>query len=98
MAMLRKKKLEAHSLIALADLAGIFTTAQTCEWLTRLAEATLGAALRFLLREAHNNGKINLADIEDPEKDCGLIVLGMGKLGARELNYSSDIDLIVFID
>ena len=98
MAVLRKKKLEAHSLIALADLAGIFTTAQTCEWLTRLAEATLGAALRFLLREAHNNGKINLADIEDPEKDCGLIVLGMGKLGARELNYSSDIDLIVFID
>lgn len=98
MAVLRKKKLEAHSLIALADLAGIFKTAQTCEWLTRLAEATLGAALRFLLREAHNNGKINLADIEDPEKDCGLIVLGMGKLGARELNYSSDIDLIVFID
>ena len=98
MAVLRKKKLEAHSLIALADLAGIFKTAQTCEWLTRLAEATLGAALRFLLREAHNNGKINLADIDDPEKDCGLIVLGMGKLGARELNYSSDIDLIVFID
>lgn len=28
----------------------------------------------------------------------GLVVLGMGKLGARELNYSSDIDLILLYD
>ncbi len=98
MAQLRRKKLEMHVLIALADLGGLFTSAMTSEWLTRLAEATLGAALRFLLREAHHQGKINLADYNNPEKDCGLIVLGMGKLGARELNYSSDIDIIVFID
>lgn len=98
MATLRMQKREAHGLIALADLGGIFTTAMTCEWLTRLAEATLGASLRFLLREAHDRGKINLADRDNPETSCGLIVLGMGKLGARELNYSSDIDLIVFID
>lgn len=98
MSVLRRKKLEAHSLIALADIGGVFNTATTCEWLTRLAEATLGAALRFLLREAHDKGKINLADRANPEKECGLIMLGMGKLGARELNYSSDIDLIVFID
>ncbi|WP_295897275.1 bifunctional [glutamine synthetase] adenylyltransferase/[glutamine synthetase]-adenylyl-L-tyrosine phosphorylase [uncultured Bartonella sp.] len=98
MAALRRKKLEAHVLIALADLGGLFTAAMTSEWLTRLAEATLKAALRFLLRDAHAQGKINLADFQHPEQDCGLVVLGMGKLGARELNYSSDIDLIVFID
>ena len=37
---------------------------------------------------------IELADAENPERDSGLVILGMGKLGARELNYSSDIDLI----
>ena len=98
MASLRQKKLEMHVLIALADLGGLFTSAMTSEWLTKLAEVTLGAALRFLLRDAHNQGKISLADYNNPEKECGLVVLGMGKLGARELNYSSDIDLIVFID
>lgn len=98
MAALRRKKLEAHVLIALADLGGLFTSAMTSEWLTGLAETTLGAAIRFLLRDAHSQGKITLADFDNPEIDCGLVVLGMGKLGARELNYSSDIDLIVFID
>ncbi|KEC55412.1 glutamate-ammonia-ligase adenylyltransferase [Bartonella koehlerae C-29] len=98
MAALRCKKREAHVLIALADLSGVFTYEISCGWLTRLGEAALGVALRFLLREAHDHGKINFSNREDPEKDCGLIILGMGKLGAGELNYSSDIDLIVFID
>ncbi|EJF90589.1 hypothetical protein MEG_00891 [Bartonella tamiae Th307] len=98
MSYLRLKKREAHSLIALADLGGIFTPAITCLWLSRLAEKSLNAALQFLLREAHDRGKISLNDYDNPEKQCGLIVLGMGKLGAEELNYSSDIDLIVFID
>ena len=33
-----------------------------------------------------------------PQRDSGYIVLAMGKMGAGELNYSSDIDLIVFYD
>ncbi|EJF85733.1 bifunctional [glutamine synthetase] adenylyltransferase/[glutamine synthetase]-adenylyl-L-tyrosine phosphorylase [Candidatus Bartonella washoeensis] len=98
MAALRHKKREAHILIALADLSGVFTYEISCAWLTRLGEVILGVALRFLLREAHDHGKISLSSRDDPEKDCGLIILGMGKLGAEELNYSSDIDLIVFID
>ncbi len=98
MVVLRKKKREAHVLIALADLSGVFTYQIACAWMTRLGEAALGVAIRFLLREAHDHGKINLSNRDDPEKDCGLIILGMGKLGAGELNYSSDIDLIVFID
>ncbi|UNE54793.1 bifunctional [glutamine synthetase] adenylyltransferase/[glutamine synthetase]-adenylyl-L-tyrosine phosphorylase [Bartonella machadoae] len=98
MAALRCKKREAHVLIALADLSGVFTYEISCTWLTRLGEFALSVALRFLLREAHDHGKISLSSRDDPEKDCGLIILGMGKLGAGELNYSSDIDLIVFID
>jgi len=95
---LRRFKREAHVLIALCDLAQIFNTEATTGWLTDLAEACTGAAVRFLLRDADAAGKINLPDRNKPDKDCGWIVLGMGKFGARELNYSSDIDLIVFID
>ncbi|YBV98097.1 bifunctional [glutamine synthetase] adenylyltransferase/[glutamine synthetase]-adenylyl-L-tyrosine phosphorylase [Phyllobacteriaceae bacterium JZ32] len=98
MAALRRMKQEAHVLIALADLAGLFETAGTTGWLTRLAEACIRAAVCFLLRDADAAGKIALPDRTSPEEGCGWIVLGMGKLGAHELNYSSDIDLIVFID
>ncbi|WP_343313919.1 bifunctional [glutamine synthetase] adenylyltransferase/[glutamine synthetase]-adenylyl-L-tyrosine phosphorylase [Brucella sp. BE17] len=98
MTSLRLFKREAHVLIALCDLAHIFDTQATTDWLTDLAEACTGAAVRFLLRDADRAGKIALVDRDDPEKESGWIVLGMGKFGARELNYSSDIDLIVFID
>ncbi|MBV2142666.1 bifunctional [glutamine synthetase] adenylyltransferase/[glutamine synthetase]-adenylyl-L-tyrosine phosphorylase [Falsochrobactrum sp. TDYN1] len=98
MSRLRQLKREAHVLIALCDVARIFDTETTTGWLTDLAEASTGAAIRFLLRDADSVGKIVLSDRDDPEKDCGWIVLGMGKFGARELNYSSDIDLIVFVD
>lgn len=98
MSSLRQRKREAHVLIALSDLAQIFNTEATTGWLTDLAEACTGAAIRFLLCDADSAGKIKLPDRDNPDKECGWIVLGMGKLGARELNYSSDIDLIVFID
>lgn len=98
MSSLRQRKREAHVLIALCDLAQIFNTEATTGWLTDLAEACTGAAIRFLLREADSAGKIKLLDRDNPEKGSGWIILGMGKFGARELNYSSDIDLIVFID
>lgn len=98
MSGLRRMKRAAHVLIALCDLARIFDTQATTGWLTDLAEACTGAAVRFLLRDADAAGKIALPDRADPDRECGWIVLGMGKLGARELNYSSDIDLIVFID
>ena len=98
MERLRRLKAEAHFLIALADLAGVSDTRTTVGRLSRLADAAISAAVCFLLREGHQRGKLSLADPGDPEKESGLIVLGMGKLGAHELNYSSDIDLIVFFD
>ena len=66
--------------------------------LSRFAEAAIGAAVRHLLRAAAASGSLALADAADPERGSGLIVLGMGKLGGEELNYSSDIDLILLYD
>ena len=43
-------------------------------------------------------GDIALPDFDFPEDDCGYVVLAMGKHGARELNYSSDVDLVVLYD
>ncbi len=98
MTELRRLKRQAHVLIALEDLAGLADTVATTERLSDLAESCLRAAVQFLLLESDARGKLALPDRVDPEKESGLIVLGMGKFGAKELNYSSDIDLIVFID
>jgi [glutamine synthetase] adenylyltransferase / [glutamine synthetase]-adenylyl-L-tyrosine phosphorylase len=83
---------------AVAELAGAWSLERQTELLSRFAAATLGAALRFLLRCAAREGSLILADAADPERGSGVIVLGMGKLGAFELNYSSDIDLILLFD
>ena len=98
MTALRLVKREVSLLIALRDVFGAATTAQTTRDLSRLADAAVGAAVRFGLREAARAGKIALADGASPETASGLIFLGMGKLGGGELNYSSDIDLIVLFD
>jgi len=66
--------------------------------LSRFAEAAIGAALRHLLQAAAESRAMTLADRGNPERESGLFVLGMGKLGGGELNYSSDIDLILFYD
>lgn len=95
---LRQCKTEAHFLIALADLAGEAQTSQTVRRLSDLADACTRAAVDFLLRDAHGQGKLRLSDLDDPSLRSGWIVLGMGKLGAHELNFSSDIDLVVFFD
>ena len=98
MAALRTLKLEAHFLIALADLGGESGPEVTVRRLSDLADACVGAAVDFLLRDAHQQGKFTLPDPDIPSKGSGWIVLGMGKLGAQELNFSSDIDLILFFD
>ena len=98
MRALRLAKREVSLLIALRDLFGGATPAETTADLSALAEAATGAAVRFCLAEADRTGKLAPVDAADPETKSGLVVLGMGKLGGGELNYSSDIDLIVFFD
>ncbi|HEY1431495.1 MAG TPA: glutamine-synthetase adenylyltransferase, partial [Stellaceae bacterium] len=98
MRRLRVAKRRVALVAALAELVGVWSLERQTGALSRFAEAALGAALRHLLREAARKGLITLAAPDQPEQDGGLIVLGMGKLGGCELNYSSDIDLIISYD
>src|SRR3984957_12242515 len=99
MPALRRAKREAALLVALADIGGAWDVVATTEALTRFADAAVRAALAFLLRKHARAGLLALdADAADIESGSGLVVLALGKHGARELNYSSDIDLIVLFD
>ena len=95
---LRRMKAEAALLIALCDIGGVWPVMRVTAALTDLATASVQTALRFVLRNEAARGRIKPPDPERPEQGSGLIVLAMGKMGAGELNYSSDIDLIVFFD
>lgn len=98
MTLLRKAKRRAAFLIALGDLSQLIDGSEATRWLTVLAEASVAAAIDHLLLAAHHGGKLVLKDESQPSLGSGLIVLGMGKLGGRELNYSSDIDVVVFYE
>ena len=95
---LRQMKSEAALLIALCDIGGVWPVMRVTEALTELATASVQSALRYLLRQETIRGRLSPAEPDSPEADCGLFVLAMGKMGAGELNFSSDIDLIVFFD
>lgn len=98
MPLLRRMKSEAALLIALCDIGGVWPVMQVTAALTDLAVASVQAALRFLLRQEAERGRLSPPNLDSPEDNSGLIVLAMGKMGAGELNFSSDIDLIVFFD
>ena len=70
-----------HLAIACAELWEHISTETACIYLSDCAQNGVRGAVSYLL-----NGV--------PEADCGWTILALGKLGARELNYSSDIDLI----
>ena len=98
MHLLRRMKSEAALLIALCDIGGVWPVMRVTAALTDLAVTSVQTALRFLLRQEVTRGRMTAFDPDRPEEGSGLIVLAMGKMGAGELNYSSDIDLIVFFD
>jgi glutamate-ammonia-ligase adenylyltransferase len=98
MQLLRRMKSEAALLIALCDIGGVWPVMQVTAALTDLAVASVQSALRYLLRQEAARGRLSPPDPACPEDNSGLVVLAMGKMGAGELNYSSDIDLIVFFD
>ncbi|SHE60399.1 glutamate-ammonia-ligase adenylyltransferase [Kaistia soli DSM 19436] len=95
---LRKARAEVALLVGLADLGGVWSVEDVTRRLTDFADAAVSAAANFLLADAAASGAITLADPDIPCRDSGWIIIGMGKLGAAELNYSSDIDLIVLFD
>jgi glutamate-ammonia-ligase adenylyltransferase len=98
MRALRVFKAEVALLTALADLGGVWGVREVTAALTQCADAAVAGALSFLFREAAERGQWLGKDAEGNVSPDGFIVLAMGKGGAGELNYSSDIDLIVFYD
>jgi glutamate-ammonia-ligase adenylyltransferase len=98
MLVLRRMKAEAALLIALCDIGGVWPLMRVTQALTDLAIASVQSTLHYLLRQEAARGRLLPVDADHPEWGSGLVVLAMGKMGAGELNYSSDIDLIVFFD
>lgn len=96
---LRIIKRQAALTIALADICQVWTVKRITDAITTVAEKSLDCASGVILREGHRRGYFKLEDPDNnPQKNSGLIILGMGKLGGRELNYSSDVDIIVLYD
>ena len=95
---MRRAKREVALAVAVADIAGTQPFGEIVGALTGLAEAALRLACAHLLLVAHAHGDLRLPDLADPARGSGLAVLGMGKLGAGELNYSSDVDLVLLYD
>ncbi|ODR99690.1 glutamine-synthetase adenylyltransferase [Methyloceanibacter superfactus] len=93
MTLLRQFKQRTALLTALADLGGVWPTAVTLRALSETADASVQEAVAFLFRKAREAGQVT-----GQEDAAGYFVIAMGKLGAMELNYSSDIDFMVFYD
>ena len=98
MRVLRRMKAEAALLIALADIGGVWPITRVIERQTLVADAAVSAAVDYLVVEAQRRGRLKLVEPSRPAQGSGYIVLAMGKMGAGELNYSSDMDLIVLYD
>jgi glutamate-ammonia-ligase adenylyltransferase len=98
MRSLRRMKAQAALLIALADIGNVWPVARVTAALTEIAETALRVAVHHLLGDAVKRGRFTPADQDKPAAQSGYIVLAMGKMGGHELNFSSDIDLIVFFE
>jgi glutamate-ammonia-ligase adenylyltransferase len=97
-AALRQAKRRAALLIALADLGGVWDLEAVTGALTALADRAVQVALARGVAAEIARGKLPGCGLDDITEAAGMFVLAMGKMGAGELNYSSDIDLIVFFD
>ena len=91
-AALRRHKHREYLRIGARDLMPSVTMEETVRELTALADASLDAAYRYSRAEVEKNfGQLNLPGSDKPN---GFVVIGMGKLGGTELNFSSDVDVI----
>jgi [glutamine synthetase] adenylyltransferase / [glutamine synthetase]-adenylyl-L-tyrosine phosphorylase len=99
---LRQLKSRLHLLCALCDLGDVWRLDQVTGALTRFADLVVTIALGAALAEERQKGRLMRNENPDIAKDRGplpgLFILAMGKQGAGELNYSSDIDITFFAD
>ena len=86
-AALRRERRALALALGIGDLAGAFPLTRVTSELSAFADRALDAAIRHVL----------LSRMPDTEP-AGMIALALGKHGAGELNYSSDIDPILLYD
>lgn len=98
MRYLRTQKATLALLLGVAEILDAWPLMRICEALSELADWAVQSSVDYLLYQAHARAEIVLPQPDAPSDNSGVIILGMGKLGARELNYSSDIDLIIFYE
>ena len=95
---LRDLKAELHLLVALADLGGVWDLDTVTRALSRFADAAVACAIAVAASEAITAGHLVGVDRSDAGPAPGLFAIAMGKHGAFELNYSSDIDISFFYE
>lgn len=95
---LRAAKRRVALLTALCDLGGVWVLEEVTKTLTEFSDFAVHESLKSLVQAEIRRGKLPAEAGGDPDDCAGIIVLAMGKMGANELNYSSDIDLICLYD
>lgn len=95
---LRIAKRRVALLTALADLGGVWALEQVTGALTALSDRAVDLAMKRLVADEIRRGKLPGQGPDDAEFAAGMVSLAMGKGGAGELNYSSDIDLVCLFD
>jgi [glutamine synthetase] adenylyltransferase / [glutamine synthetase]-adenylyl-L-tyrosine phosphorylase len=96
MRRLRDLKSELHLLTALADLGGVWDLEEVTDALSRFADVAVASAMGLAAGEALASGRLTGLGDGDEGPLPGLFCVAMGKHGAFELNYSSDIDISFF--
>ncbi|KUF08832.1 glutamine-synthetase adenylyltransferase [Pseudoponticoccus marisrubri] len=95
---LRQAKRRVALIAALCDLSGAWALEQVTGALTDFADLSVSLALRAAIAREIRRGKLPGQTEADIPAAGGMVALAMGKMGAGELNYSSDIDLICLFD
>ena len=94
--ILRQSKADVHLALASLDLSCTWDWDKVTDGFSDFADAATEAALRVACWQVSQKGWIEYADPTQPMP--GIFLLALGKLGAKELNYSSDIDIVAMFD
>jgi [glutamine synthetase] adenylyltransferase / [glutamine synthetase]-adenylyl-L-tyrosine phosphorylase len=97
MTLMRLIKGRSSLVIALYDVFGNLHVKDITNMLSKIADLLIKNAFKAGCIEWIKRGKLPLT-LDSLEEGSGLIIVAMGKLGAMELNFSSDVDICVFFD
>ena len=96
MTVLRQARRRAALSIAVGDLLAVWPESEGVKHLSDFADLAVDLAATALVDRAARSGRLPVA--EGGIRRSGWIILALGKHGGRELNYSSDIDLVILYD